>query len=510
MDESKIVITDSGKIRGYRKDGVLTFWGIPYASPPVGQNRFAPPQPVQPWHDVFDAARFGPVAPQLPGAIPVFPREQSEANCLTLNIWTPDVDDKKRPVLFWIHGGSFIAFSGPVNTYRQKLTARGDVVVVSINYRLGVLGFLYVGGKTANVGLQDQVEALKWVNRNIAQFGGDPTNITIFGESAGGGSIGIFLGMPSTRGLFKRAIMQSAGFWAPPVGKPENGEALSKQVFDILGIPYGDLDSLRGVAIDKLLPAWQKALEGMTFNPNAPPYIDGEVVSLYPMEAIKRGLDKNFEIMAGTNENEMSIFISTPQAMPAPPGVSPNLDNMDAREFQLRISYVLRMLGINEQSSDNIVETYINESKQPPFNGLKYAWEKFFTDLFTRINILRHLDEIANRKSKVYSYMFSWKTPEMGGKLGAPHMLELPFVFGNLGNKSNFIFPARTAETEKLSFAMMDAWINFARCGNPNHAGIPEWPEYNAQTRPTMVFDVVTRAETNLFEARTKVWDGIF
>jgi len=206
MDNSEVVITDSGKIRGYRKDGVLNFYGIPYADPPVGKNRLAPPQPVQPWHDVFDASRFGPVAPQSPGVAPTFPREQSEAGCLTLNIWTPNADNRKRPVLFWIHGGGFTTGSGPIGTFRQKLTARGDVVLVSINYRLGVLGFLYVPGKTANVGLLDQVEALKWVNRNIAQFGGDPANITVFGESAGGHSITTFLGMPSTKGLFKRAI----------------------------------------------------------------------------------------------------------------------------------------------------------------------------------------------------------------------------------------------------------------------------------------------------------------
>ena len=507
MDSTEIALTDLGKIRGYRQDGVLVFKGIPYANPPVGPNRFAPPQPIQPWHDVLDALRFGPVAPQPPSVMPTFPPEQSEAGCLTLNIWTPNVDDKRRPVLFWIHGGGMLTGSGAASSRGQKLTARGNVVLVSINYRLGILGFLCVPGKTANIGLLDQVEALKWINRNIARFGGDPANITVFGESAGATSISALFAMPVARGLFKRAIMQSGGILSPSFTLA-GGETLSKRVFSIAGIHYGDLDGLRKLPIEKLLEIYQKATGGILLGKSTPPYIDGEIIPMYPIEAIKRGMTRDIEIMAGTNANEVSIFFAFPQVIEAPEGVIPSLDNMDIAEFYHRAGYYLHLGRADEELAKRIMDTFVNESRGEPFNTLKYTWEQFFTDMF-RIIAVRHVEEQSTFQSKVYSYLFSWKTPEYGGKLGAPHSLEIPFVFGTLGNKSVDIFPARNAETDKLSLSMMDAWIDFARHGDPNHSGIPHWPAFNTKTRATMVFDKETRVENNLFAERNKAWEGI-
>ena len=259
MNTNTLVSTTSGKILGYENNGINVFRGIPYAESPAGVNRFSPPIPIAPRADVLNAAKNGPIAPQLPG-LPEFVIsnwEQSESECLTLNIWSPGLDDKKRPVMLWIHGGSLMSGSNS-DFDGQLLAARGDVVVVIINYRLGALGFLFVPGKTANVGLLDQVEALKWVNQNVQKFGGDPSNITLFGESAGALSISCLMSMPRAKGLFKRAILES-NVCNPYGSKPEYGEEVGKRLFSILGIQYGDMENLRSVSIEKLLPAYRQA-----------------------------------------------------------------------------------------------------------------------------------------------------------------------------------------------------------------------------------------------------------
>ncbi|MHA1526763.1 MAG: carboxylesterase/lipase family protein, partial [Promethearchaeota archaeon] len=257
MKKTKIVELDTGKLQGYIDKGIEIYKGIPYAEPPVGNFRFNAPEPKKSWNNVLEATRFGPDAPQPPSPFTPQPApQQSEEDCLTLNIWTPKADDKKRPVMFWIHGGSYK--TGGANRYNGiPLATRGDIVVVIINYRLGPFGFLYlpnVPGISANVGLLDQIAALKWVKKNIVRFGGDPNNITVFGESAGAGSICSLIGMPAAKGLFKRIIPQSGS--TNPLGYLKGRAiATTQKLFSLLKVEKDDIDSFRKLSTEDIIKA---------------------------------------------------------------------------------------------------------------------------------------------------------------------------------------------------------------------------------------------------------------
>jgi len=499
VENTLVVSTNSGKIRGYMHHGINTFKGIPYAAPPIGQNRFASPQPVKPWKGVFDAFQSSPIVPQPPSApeLRAIIHEQSEADCLSLNIWTPGLDDKKRPVLFWIHGGSLLGGSN-ADFNGQPMSARGDVVVIAINYRLGAFGFLYVPGITANVGLLDQVAALKWVNQNIKNFGGDPTNVTIFGESAGGLCVSTLMTMPRAKGLFKRAIIES-NVCNPDASQPEKGEAVGKRLYSILGIKYADMDTLRSVAPEKLIGAYQQAIASRVWADTYPPFIDGDVLLMHPYDAIKKGIAKDIQVIAGTNENESGLFSLW----------DPNVDKLDEEHLKNRFRYSRSAVGESDARVEELYRVYTGTLKPAPFNTLRYAWEQFNTDQMFRVPVHRYLELQSKHQPVVYAYQFSWQTPELGGRLGAAHALEIPFVFNTLTAEPFGIFPKQTAETDKLSFAILEAWVNFARSGNPNHKKIPAWPQYNPKTRPMMVFDNEIRAETNLYPERDKVWQNV-
>ncbi len=495
--------TTSGKILGYKNSGIFIFRGIPYAAPPVGVNRFAPPQPVKPWTSIRDATQNSPIVPQIPG-LPEFTVsnwKQSEADCLTLNIWTPGLDDKKRPVMFWVHGGALKGGSN-ADYDGQAIATRGDVVVVNINYRLGALGFLYVPGKTANVGLLDQVAALKWVIENIEAFGGDPSNITLFGESAGALSISCLMTMPSARGLFKRVILQS-NVCTPNRSRPEYGEAVGRNLFALLGISYGDLDALRSVDVEKLLLAYQQVTLSRFVFDTYPPFIDGDVIPVHPYIAIQRGEARDIEMIAGTNESEGSLFSL----------IDPNIDKIDETELRKRIRYFRSNIGEDDPVVDRIYSLYAGEIGSPPFDTLRYAWEQFNTDYFFRVPVRQYLDAQSQHQPNVYSYLFSWKNPELSPKLGATHGLEIAFVFGSFtgidGVNTLKLFPRKTEQSARLSSQMMDAWINFARDGNPNHQNIPEWPKYDAEQRPMIVFDNEIQIKTGMYQERNALWEEL-
>ena len=499
MKDRCVINTTSGNIRGHTQDGIKVFKGIPYAAPPIGKNRFAPPQPVTPWENILDTLKSSPTVPQplAPPELRAIIHEQSEADCLTLNIWTPGFDDKKRPVLFWIHGGSLLTGSN-ADFDGQPMSARGDAVIIAINYRLGPFGFLYVPEQTANVGLLDQVAALEWVRQNISHFGGDPSNVTIFGESAGGLCVSTLMTMPKAKGLFKRAIIES-NVCNPDASQPEKGEAVGKRLFSILGIKYGDMAAIRAVPPEKLIVAYQQAIASRVWADTYPPFVDGNVLPRHPYEAIKQGIAKDIEIIAGTNENESGLFSLW----------DPNIDKLDELHLKTRFRYSRSSAGETDERTEELFKIYTGYIKSAPFNTLRYAWEQFNTDQMFRIPVQRYVEAQRKHQRRVYLYQFSWKTPELGGKLGAAHALEIPFVFNTLGKETFGIFPQKTVETDKLSFAMMDAWVNFARIGNPNHKNIPEWTQYNKKTKPTMVFDNEIRLATNLYPERDKVWESV-
>ncbi len=501
-----IVDTKSGSIQGYlTNNGVLSFKGIPFAEPPIGELRFKPPIPKINWRSTLDASKFGPIAPQPvwnfnPSSIDT--PEQSEAGCLTINIWTPAIDNKKRPVMFWIHGGSFEMGSGRYDG--EFLSKRGDVVIVSTNYRLGVLGFLYVPGKTANVGLLDQVLALQWVKNNICNFGGDEKNICVFGESAGGESISALMTMPSAKGLFNRAIIQS-NVCDPFNLKPLEGELYSKKVFEQASVKYDDLDLLREIPAKKLIRAYSKAQIGLSHLPYIinyyPPYVDGEVLPKNPFEAIKSGFAKDIEILTGTNENEnkfWNIF-------------NPNAKKITQKQVNQNIQTFLTYLNQNEPIIEQFIEVYKNNRYSEFLTNEMDMMDDFYTDAMFRIPVLRFSEIQSKLQPNTYSYLFRWKSSWKIRSLGAYHGLDVAFVWGTLSEtKEQLPFTVEeTEETRYLSNQMMDCWINFARSGNPNHKGIPEWPEFNLKTRQTMIFDKKIELMNDPLAETRILWEGI-
>ncbi len=323
---STVVETAYGRLQGSEENGVQVWKGVPFAAPPVGALRYRPPQPPAIWSGVREATAFGPTAPQLPSPLNnLFGREQqlSAEDCLYLNVWSPAADGAKRPVLFWIHGGAFTGGSGSTPWYDGASFARnGDVVVVTINYRLGLLGFLHLadlGGAsfaaTGNLGILDQVAALRWVKQNIAAFGGDPDNVTIFGESAGGMSVGTLLGTPSAQGLFHKAILQSGA--AHTVRGREAATGIAREALKLLEVDAGNVERLRELSVEQILAAQAKlAVSRASGGLFAQPVVDGEALPRPPLEAVANGVAAGVPLLLGTNLDEMKLFSALDPAWP--------------------------------------------------------------------------------------------------------------------------------------------------------------------------------------------------
>jgi para-nitrobenzyl esterase len=472
-----IVATRSGKVEGIERDGVQIFRGIPYAAPPVGSSRWQPAQRENDWDGVRDASQFSAQSAQsefqmtklLGGTQP----ENSE-DSLYLNVYTPACDDGARPVLFWIHGGAFIWGSADTPWYDGSAFARhGDVVVVTINYRLGPFGFLYLDDlfpgafpAAGNIGILDQIAALEWVRDCIAAFGGDPAQVTIFGESAGAASVGTLLGTPGARGLFRGAVAQSgAASW---VSTPERATSISERVVEALGVKAGDADAILAVSKDQIIgsmPAFNEGTGRLPFQP----VVDNVTLSEPPLDAIRGGNATGVNIIAGTNGQEMTLFLAN----------DPHLGTLtDA-------GIVERARNVVGDVADQIVAGY--RARRPDASPQE-LWLDLATDLVFRFPALQ-LIEAQLPYSSAWSYLFTWKTPVFGGFLQSTHALEIPFVFDNLAKRDAEFFTGTGAERQAIADAMHNAWISFARAGDPDHAGIPHWPAYDTTERPTLRFD---------------------
>ena len=498
MEENDIVKTSSGSVRGYSNRSVTKFKGIPYAEPPIGNLRFKPPVSIKPWDDIRDATKYSPVCPQPPSALEEMfsdPFPQNEADSLTLNIWTQKLNDEKRPVMFFIHGGAFRTGSGRALD-GSRLVLRGDVVVVSINYRLGPFGFLYmpdVPDTSANIGLLDMVEALKWVRENINRFGGNPEEITIFGESAGAFAVHSLLATPSAKGLFKRAIVQS-GYVTNFSCQPSTGIKVYETLTERLRIEKGDIESLRKLPYEKIiekLASFENAGQDvLSFTPT----IDEDTLPENPYEAVKNGFAKDIDLFVGSNFDETklwSVWVS-------------GEDDFTEERLERRVNGIMRLINQNEIKSKELIEVYKNLRKTP-----KDIFDAINTDYQFRIPSIRLAEAQSQHNKNTYMYLFSWKTPWEGGKYGAMHALELSFVFGILLDRDVGIFPRKTKETLELSEKMMDAWINFARSGNPNHKNIPELPPYDQEKRATIIFDKEVSIQQDPFGNERISWEGI-
>jgi para-nitrobenzyl esterase len=434
---------------------------------------------------------------------------RQDEDCLTLNVWTPATDGASRPVMVWIHGGGFETGSGAGLLYHgDRLAVRGDVVVVTINYRLGILGFAASDalrdedGVAGNWGLLDQVASLRWVRANIAGFGGDPANVTIFGESAGGMSVTTLLGTPAAAGLFRRAIAESG---PPSVRSLETGEQTLASVMAELGLPSGPagIAALREMPVERLLVA-QAALSarrrlgqgGLPFSP----VVESGSLPETPLAVVARGGAAPVELIIGTNREETTLFsIGDRQAFA-----------LDDAGLRRRLGRVLPGRG------DDAIEVYAKARSDRGETATPTAlWTAILTDLVFRVPSLRTAEAQSGHQPNTFMYLFTWPTPVLGGILGSPHALEIPFVFGtyDVGAFATFTGADRDPEAAAvLAGRVMDAWTTFARTGAPvgGSAAGKSWPAYSAADgRATMIIDRHWRVETAPMEAERRFWDRI-
>jgi len=500
-----IAKTASGKIEGIYENGQYAFKGIPYAAAPVGDRRWIAPQPVEPWNGIRPASDFGKIAPQNPLAITGMPpilavNEPQDEDCLFLNVWTPGIDDARRPVMVWIHGGAFIIGSGSQEISRANtIVSNGDVVLVTVNYRLGALGFMNLneitGGEipaTGCEGLLDQVAAIDWVRENIQNFGGDPENITVFGESAGAMSIGCLLALPAAKGKFQKCILQSGA--ANTVASLEESRTATEEFLNILNLSADSTDELRRLPVERLMAAQEKLTVTMAARDGRitpfQPVVDGPVMPEIPIHAIQKGCAAAVHTLIGTNYDEFKLFI----------GMDPRYHKMDETQMIQRLGTL-----IPQEHIPVILSAY---KKGRERRGESVAPGEILTaiqsDLMFRIPAVNLAAAQQQNDQTVYTYLFEWKSPVMDGALGACHALEIGFVFGNYEDS----FCGTGHHADSLSRKIQDAWTAFARTGNPTSKTLGEWKPYGPD-RTTMILDTACRLENAPGEEERSVWDGL-
>jgi len=497
IDTSTLIVkTKQGQVRGTTEKDVCVWKGIRYAKAPMGALRFRAPQPVDNWAGVKDATAFGAVAIQMKRIL--VGNEQQSEDCLFLNIWSPAADGKRRPVMFWIHGGGFIGGSSSSELYDgAQLAKKGDVVIVSINYRLGPLGFMYFkdmpGGKDnfdSNLGIKDQVAALKWVKENIAAFGGDPDAVTIFGESAGGISVETLMAIPAAQGLFKRAIAESGP--ANDVWSTKLATQVTTLYLKELGLTTEGLEKLRQLPTDTLVSAMTRLMTKMKDDPTLPktfaPTVDGDFLPHDILSGIHAGQSKGVDLLIGTNKDEANLF-----AMKK-----------------------LKIVPVNEEE----LKPYLGKLKPEDQKQLVAAYKDYpsrnsilelITDgIFTMPSI--KFAELQSAHANTYMYRFDWASkPIKAVGLSACHGIEIPFVFGTFHTKlgKKILLFSDHKRIYQLSNQLQQAWINFARTGNPDVKDLEDWKKYDATGRCTIIFDKKNYCTTDPKAEKRKAWGDL-
>lgn len=484
-----------GRLRGAIEGGLAVFRAVPYAAPPVGDLRWRPARPHPGWSGTRDATADGPSVPQpyMKGGDPVLGGHGSppfDEDSLTLNIWTPAADEGRRPVLVWIHGGGFVSGSGSMPNYSGDTFARdGDLVVVTVNYRIGPLGYLYTGPEEGNAEgagnfwLTDQLAALRWIRAHIASFGGDPENITVAGQSGGALSTAALAGHPGTQGLIRRVILQS-----PPFGLDLPGpEAYMERT-----TAYLELAGVKTVAELRELP-WPALIgaAGGLFARTARwgywptpflPVIDGVTLERHPVEALLHGAASGIDVMIGWTREEANFGFALDPAYAA----------ADRERVTARIADTF--------GARAAPEVYAAYERARPGSRPADVLMDLITDELFRAPALRLAEARARTRRPVWAYQFDLPTPAHEGRLGAAHCLELPFVFANFDQWAHapFLAGLDPAVRDGLARTMHRAWIAFARTGDPCHPAMPAWNPYDADTRTTMRFDSVVTALADL------------
>jgi para-nitrobenzyl esterase len=495
-----IVETVSGKIEGERRGSHERFLGIPFAAPPVGERRWRAPEPAPQWSRVRPAVHFAPSAPQPPSALPGMAVGPQDEDCLYLNVYTPSADGAPRPVMFWIHGGGFTTGSGSQALYDGgALAERGDVVVVTINYRLGALGYLHLPGCDANIGQLDQIAALRWTRDNIRAFGGDPEQVTIFGESAGGMAVATLLGMPGARGLFRAAIPQSGA--AHNVHTRESAARVTSALLAALGQSTPELAKLRALPAAKLIEAQtavmaeRRALGQLAFCPT----VDPATLPKPPLDAVREGAAKGVALLVGSNRDESKLFRM---------GVAESA-SLSEESLAKRVRASLSALRAHESHAERVVETYRQARTGRASVEPGELLDAIESDRTFRIPAIRLAESQQPHEPRTYMYFFTWESPARRGTLGSCHALELPFVFGTLDAPTMDRFAGKGPDADALAARMMDAWIAFARSGQPSHASLPGWPAYDHAQRATLVFDRNCELVHAPLDAERAAWDEI-
>lgn len=501
MSENEATTTvRGGALRGAREDGCSVFRGIPFAEPPVGPLRFAPPRPAPAWSGVRDATRFGPGSYQanrpLAPVLGIIVPEQSE-DCLTLNVWTPAADHGRRPVMVWVHGGAWVIGAGSEPTYDGgALARRGGVVVVTLNYRLGPFGFLR--GKelgldsTGNEGLLDVVAALEWVREEIAAFGGDPGNVTLFGNSAGSVNVGCLLTSSRARGLFHKAILQSGALNL--VRSPEAAIASTRLLLEELGTPPEQVARLRERPASDLVAA-QNAIAGRSVLPPFSPVADGDLVPARPLAALAAGSASGVPVIVGTNLEEMKLYRF----------LDASIDSLDEQGLVARAALVF-----GAADAKRAADAYRDaRSARGEAASPAETWLAISTDHMFRAPALKIAEAQARHTRDVFVYELDWKGTTPGKPQGAIHAMELPFVFGTLEGTELGATAGATPAARELSAAVQDAWVAFARDGRPRSPRLPDWPRYEPSRRATMILGAHPAIAAAPREIERALWDPI-
>ena len=487
-----VVKTTAGPVRGETEKGVLVFRGIRFATPPVGHLRFRPPVAPAPWTDVRPALDFAPACPQL---VDIDPTENNNSvmaeDCLAVNVWTPKADLKKRPVMVWIHGGGFIEGSARNTWYDgAMLAARGDVVVVTLQYRVGAWGFLElaeIGGQdyaeTGNLGILDQIAALKWVRENIAAFGGDPNDVTLFGQSAGAGSAGILIMTPSAQGLFHKAILESG----TPKEVSDKARAFEVTRAYMKLAAVSTIEDLQKLSMVQMREAEKKLFETPFGYSSFRPTLDGMVIKEMPMRAIASGRTPSVPMLLGTNQDEIRLWSAL---YDLPIGEKP--ENLLAKQ----------MTEIAGSHTHEAIETYRKAD-------LNYddAVIHLLGDLVMRIPTIR-LAEGNSRQQATYMYLFTYRSTSSYKKFDSCHGMEMPFVFGVIDDLDAILFTGRDGNREAVMKRVEQAWINFARTGDPSQPGLA-WPRYDEKRRATMELGITSHVVNDPNSAARALWNDL-
>lgn len=472
-----IIGTAAGKVQGAIKNGIHSFRGIPYGASTAGANRYGLPQPVAPWSGVRPALEYGfdcvQNLPNSPAAFKwYYARLPQGEDCLHVSVYTPGAgDNEKRPVMVWLHGAGYYGSSGSGPAFEGSNLARhGDVVVVTVTHRIGVLGFLYLEqidpsfAESTNVGMLDIVAALQWVRDNIAAFGGDANNVTIFGQSGGASKTSVMQALPAAKGLFHKAIMQSGG--STKQATPEKATQLAREVLANLGLKDSEAHKVRELPAEKLLAAITATGQAIT------PVVDGRVLPRHSYSPDAPVISADVPLLIGTTRTETSRYLGNDTA-----NLAVSYEDMRKR--------IAAHIGLDEPQAESLIKAY---AATRPGATPYQLMVTISTDTRFRAAMIQTAElKSAAQHGPVYMYQVTWPTPGQGGLYVTPHNTCIPMVFRNLEVTAELTGTGAAAQA--LSEVMSSTWVQFARAGNPNNATLPAWKPYDAATRATMMFD---------------------